>query len=267
MKHNLSFLITAFWVLMGSSSAYADDNQDGSDPYLPNDSVEVTPKIRTVSYIYSGEVPDNQSWTPRYEYEDIRYIPMDEICDEEWHSNYYVVQCDVKVGTIVSNGLTLEPCNGTDLNWITTCSICDISQVLLEPTGWNGEYESLEEAEKIVRENSINGTVYGGLDSLGRLNTDVWYHEEFPMPDADVTILNSVWYGVPTGVSLFAMDNVGKIHTGPSSLFVESEGIPYAVYTVDGVQVYRGSDGVLSLNSGVYVVKVGNGRPVKVVVP
>ena len=268
MKHVLSFLFIAFFVLMGNVNVYADDNQIDSEPNLPDDSVAVTPKMRTLSYFFQMSI--DESWTPPFEgYENLRFVPLNEICDGEWYSNYYVAQCDVKVGTIVSKGLTLEVCLGTDLDWITTCPICDIPRVIVDPSDpdWDGSYQSLFDAEEIVRENAIHGEVYGGQDSTGNLTPGVWYHEEFPMPDADVTILPSVWYGIPTGVSSFAVDNVGKIHTGPSSLFVESEGVSYEVYTMDGVLAYRGSDAVLSLNPGIYVVKVGNGLPVKVVVP
>ena len=87
----------------------------------------------------------------------------------------------------------------------------------------------------------------------------------FIMPDADVVFVQS--WEVPTSVPKSVQVSGPRVYAGPSTLMVECDDVSYSVFTENGSLVYAGSDYAVSLNPGVYFVKLGDGSSVKVLVP
>lgn len=185
-----------------------------------------------------------------------RFTTADEYCDDlpDDYSVYRnIIEYSVMVGDTVWFGVG-DPGSGYAYCSTTTLPVC-----VMAMSRYSSEYHLLvqEAWEAEIQQYSVD--CEWGPSPLPPCR------KYFIMPDADVVFVQN--WAVPMSVSKTAQVSGPRVYAGPSTLMVECDDVSYSVFAENGTLVYTGSDYAVSLNPGIYFVKLGDGSSVKVVVP
>ena len=182
-----------------------------------------------------------------------RFTTADEYCDDlpDYYSVYRnIIEYNVMVGDTVWFGV-IDPGSGYAYSSVTTLPVC-----VMALSHYSAAYGQME-GDAEIQQTSVDCEF--GPPPLPPCQ------RYFIMPDADVVFVQN--WAVPMSVSKTAQVSGPRVYAGPSTLMVECDGVSYSVFAENGTLVYTGSDYAVSLNPGIYFVKLGDGSSVKVVVP
>lgn len=254
MKKRL-FILGLFCFLCGEGM-FAQGGQDVDLVAAAGDSVtagasEGAVKTRILRNL--GDVPSLSDLDFSKSERNGRFTTADEYCDDlpDDYSVYRnIIEYSVMVGDTVWFGVS-DPGSGYAYCSTTTLPVC-----VMAMSHYSAAYGQME-GDAEIQQTSVDCEF--GPPPLPPCQ------RYFIMPDADVVFVQN--WAVPMSVSKTAQVSGPRVYAGPSTLMVECDDVSYSVFTENGSLVYAGSDYAVSLNPGVYFVKLGDGSSVKVLVP